>query len=241
VRTAVRAEWTKLWTTPGAALLMFATGTVTVALGAVLSAVMTCPRAGCELDPTRIGLTGVQLGQALVAVLAVLVVGGEYSTGLIAVTVLALPRRPAVLAAKAAVLALPTAAVGCVAVLACLLIAQPPVHGPTVRAGVGSVLYLVLIGWLALGIAAAVRDSAASIGLVLGLVYLPAILAQVVGDPQWQRFLSRAGPMSAGLTVQVTTGLRDLPLSPWAGLGVLAGWAAAALLTGGLLLHLRDV
>jgi hypothetical protein len=30
------------------------------------------------------------------------------------------------------------------------------------------------------------------------------------------------------------------PISPWAGLSVLAAWAAAALLTGGLLLRLRD-
>jgi ABC-2 type transport system permease protein len=34
--------------------------------------------------------------------------------------------------------------------------------------------------------------------------------------------------------------LRTLPISPWAGLGVLAAWAVAALLTGGILLRLRD-
>jgi transposase len=44
------------------------------------------------------------------------------------------------------------------------------------------------------------------------------------------------GPMTAGLAIQATT---SLPLSPWAGLGVLAAWATAALLTGGLLLRLR--
>jgi ABC-2 type transport system permease protein len=44
----------------------------------------------------------------------------------------------------------------------------------------------------------------------------------------------------AGLDIQATIGLRNLPLSPWAGLGVLAAWAAGALLIGGLLLRLRD-
>ena len=34
--------------------------------------------------------------------------------------------------------------------------------------------------------------------------------------------------------------LRHLPIRPWAGLGVLAGWSAAALLAGALLLHPRD-
>ena len=39
---------------------------------------------------------------------------------------------------------------------------------------------------------------------------------------------------------QATTGLRSLPISPWAGLGVLAAWAAGALLVGGLVFRLRD-
>jgi ABC-2 type transport system permease protein len=46
--------------------------------------------------------------------------------------------------------------------------------------------------------------------------------------------------IGTGLAIQTTTGLRSLLLSPWAGLGVLAAWAAAALLPGGLLLRLRD-
>jgi ABC-2 type transport system permease protein len=46
--------------------------------------------------------------------------------------------------------------------------------------------------------------------------------------------------MTAGLEIQATVGLRSLPISPWAGLGVLAAWAAAALLVGGLLLRARD-
>jgi ABC-2 type transport system permease protein len=46
--------------------------------------------------------------------------------------------------------------------------------------------------------------------------------------------------MSAGLAIQATTNLHGLPIRPWAGLGVLSAWAAAALLAGGLLLRLRD-
>jgi ABC-2 type transport system permease protein len=47
--------------------------------------------------------------------------------------------------------------------------------------------------------------------------------------------------MSAGLAIQATTNLASLPLSPRAGLGVLAAWAAGTLVAGGLLLRLRDV
>jgi ABC-2 type transport system permease protein len=46
--------------------------------------------------------------------------------------------------------------------------------------------------------------------------------------------------MTAGLAIQATTNRRSLPIAPWAGLGVLATWAVASLLIGGLLLRLRD-
>ena len=120
---------------------------------------------------------------------------------------------------------------------------HPPLSlgdGPTLRAAAGSVLYLALIALLSLGAATAVRDSATAIGVVLGLLYLFPIVAQMVIDPHWQRHLQQLGPMTAGLAIQATTNLRSLPISPWAGLGVLAAWAAAALLAGGLLLRLRD-
>jgi len=62
----------------------------------------------------------------------------------------------------------------------------------------------------------------------------------VIGDPHWQRLFQQIGPMSAELAMQTTTDLRSLPIGPWAGLGVTAGWAAATLLAGGLLLRIRD-
>lgn len=108
------------------------------------------------------------------------------------------------------------------------------------RPAVGSVLYLVLIGLLALGAATAVRDSAAAVGLVLGLLYVFPILANVVTDAHWQRLLHQIEPMSAGLAVQATTGLSSLPIGPWPGLGVLTAWATGALATGGLVFGLRD-
>jgi ABC-2 type transport system permease protein len=107
-------------------------------------------------------------------------------------------------------------------------------------AAAGSVLYLALIGVLTLGTAAAVRDPAAAIGVVLGLLYLFPIATAAVSDPHWHRLLEQVVPMSAGLAIQATTGLRSLPIGPWAGLGVLAAWAFAALLAGGLRLAFGD-
>ena len=108
------------------------------------------------------------------------------------------------------------------------------------RAGLGSVLYLMLIALLSLGAATVLRDAAAAIGAVLGLLYLFPIIAAAAGNPTVSRHLEQIGPMTAGLAIQATTGLNTLPISPWAGIGVLAAWAVGALLLGGALLRLRD-
>jgi ABC-2 type transport system permease protein len=102
------------------------------------------------------------------------------------------------------------------------------------------VLYLALIALLGLGIAAALRDAGATIGAVLALLYLFPIIISAVTDPELQRHLSQIGPMTAGLAIQATVNLDSLSIAPWAGLGVLALWAASALLAGGLSLRLRD-
>jgi ABC-2 type transport system permease protein len=237
--------------------LLLGTIAATVALSVAVTSVVTCGAAGCSDDTTKLSLTGAELGQALVAILAVLVISGEYSSGMIRTTLAAMPHRATVLAAKAVTLTGVVAAAGTVAVLGSLLAGRLilPGHGftaargypalsladgPTLRAAVGSILYLALIALLSLGVATVVRDSATSIGVVLGLLYLVPIISQVIGNPHWQRLLQQIGPMSAGLAIQATTDLRSLPISPWAGLGVTAGWAAAALLAGGLLLRMRD-
>ncbi|GAA0677097.1 hypothetical protein GCM10010193_32930 [Kitasatospora atroaurantiaca] len=75
---------------------------------------------------------------------------------------------------------------------------------------------------------------------MLGLLYLLHVLAHVVTDRAWQRYLLQLAPMTAGLAVQPTRNLRQLPIGPWQGKGVLAAWAAGALLVGGSVLRVRD-
>jgi ABC-2 type transport system permease protein len=257
MREALHAEWTKLRTAPGTIWLLLAVIATTVAVSTLAATAVTCPTAGCAVDPAKLSLTGIQLGQALVAILAVLTISGEYTTGMIGTTLAAMPRRPTVLAAKAAILTGLVLAAGTIAVLASVLAGQlilpgngfTPAHGyPTLslgdgavlRATAGSVIYLALIALLSLGAATAVRDSATAVGVVLGLLYLFPMIAQTVSDPHWRRHLQQIGPMTAGLAIQATTNLHSLPIGPWTGLGVLAAWATAALLTGGLLLRFRD-
>jgi ABC-2 type transport system permease protein len=252
---ALRAEWTKLRTSAGTVWLLIGTVALTVAVSAGVAAA-THVSSDRGQDPTKLALTGITLGQAVIAVLAVLVIAEEYGTGMIRLTLTAMPRRLVVLAAKAVNLAGLALLAGLLTVAGCLLVGRLMLpgagldpahgyalvsisHGPTLRAAAGGVLYLVLIALLALGVATAIRDTAVSVGAVLALLYLPPILAQTVADPL-RRHLQQLAPMTAGMAGQATTDLRSLPIGPWTGLGVLAAWAAAALLIAGLLLRRRD-
>ena len=128
-----------------------------------------------------------------------LAISGEYSTGMIRITLTAMPRRLTVLAAKAALITGLVLAVSAVAVLACVLAGglmlpghgftpahgYPPLslgHGPVLRAACGSVLYLALVALLSLGVVTAVRESAVAIGLVLGLLYVFPLVTSVVSN-----------------------------------------------------------
>ena len=254
--TTIHAEWTKLRTAGGVGWLLLAAAVLTAGVSTIAVAAIRYSPLGSYQDTTKVALTGIDLGQAVIAILAVLIISSEYSSGMIRVTLAAIPRRPVVLAAKAAWVTALTLAAGTVAVLACLLVARlilpghgftpghgypllSLAHGATLRAAAGSVLYLALIALLSLGLATAVRDSAVAIGVVLAVLYLFPIIAQVLGA-RWQKDLMQIGPMTAGLSIQATTGLKILPIGPWGGLGVLAAWAAGALVLGGLVLWLRD-
>ncbi len=263
-RDALRAEWTKLRTLPGTGWLLLAAAALTITVGAAAAGAFSCApgHGGCAqaatgADPAKISLTGVYLGQAVIAVLGVLVIGGEYGTGMIRVTLAAMPRRMTVLAAKALIVTGGALAVGLVAVAGSVLAGRlilpgrglsaangyPALslgNGPDLRAACGSVLYLALIALLALGLTTLVRDSAVGIGLTLGLLYLFPIVTAAIPDHILARHLDQIAPMTAGLYIQATVGVQSLPLTPWQGLGVTAAWAAGALLLGAAALRLRD-
>jgi ABC-2 type transport system permease protein len=254
---ALCAEWTKLRTLMSTGWLLLGAVALTIGISvAVMAATHQSPGSAGGQDPIKLALTGIDLGQAVIAVLAVLAISEEYGTGMIRTTLAAMPRRLSMLSAKAANVAVLTLAAGVLATAGCLIAGRlmlpghgldpargyPLVsiaHGSTLRAAAGSILYLILIGLLALGIATAIRDTAVSIGVVLALLFLPPLLAQAVSDPL-RRHIEQIAPMTAGLAVQATTNIHNQPIAPWAGVAVLAAWAAAALILAGLLLRHRD-
>src|SRR5580693_3536020 len=192
---ALHAEWTKFRTVAGPAWLLAGVVTLTVAVGAAAASAAQCQSATCGIDPAKVSFTGIYLSQAAVAVAGVLAVGNEYSTGMITLSLTAMPRRLTWFFAKAGMLTAPVLAAATLAVagsaLAGLLILPghgfTPAHGyasltsgADFRAAAGAVLYLTLIALLSLGLAAAVRDPAAAIGLVLGLLYLFPLAVAVI-------------------------------------------------------------
>jgi len=234
MKHALHAEWTKLRTASGSGLLVAAAVALTVAVSAAVAAGVTYT-GGTGQDPAKISLSGIYLGQALTA----------------------MPRRSMMLAAKAIVITAPVLAAGLLAVLASVLVGRvmlsgngfTPAHGypvlslsrpSTLRAAGGSILYLALIALLSLAIAVVLRDSATAIGVVLALLYLFPAVAAAVTNVHWYRHLQQIAPMTAGLAIQSTVNVHQLPISPWAGLGVLACWATGAMLVGALILQLRD-
>lgn len=209
--SAIRAEWRKLHTSPGTPWLLLAVVAATTGVGALAAATISGG------DRARTALTGVQLGQAVVVILAVLMISGEYATGMIRVSLAATPRRTTLLAAKAVTLTIAVAVTGTVAVGASLGVGRAPVTAAAPR----SVAYLCLMALLALGLSTVVRETGASIGVMLGLLYLPPLVAQAVGDPAWKAHIQHAAPTSGGL-------------------GVLALWALGGVILGALSLSFRD-
>ena len=256
MKSALHAEWTKLRTAPGTGWLLLVVVVLTVGLSWLATAAVHFQARELQ-DQVKISLVGVQAGQAVVAVLGVLIITGEYSSGMIRSTLAAMPQRWPMLAAKATVLTGIVLLAGAVAVLGSLMLAGfiMPGNGftaangfpalsltdpETLRATAGSILYLTLIGLLSLGLATLIRDSALAVGVVLGVLYLFPILIQVVGDPDWKRRLEQIAPTSAGLGIQSTVDLQSLAISPWMGMGVLAAWATTAMVAAAVILRWRD-
>jgi ABC-2 type transport system permease protein len=263
----VRAEWIKLRSVPSSWWAVGAAVVATVLLGVLVCASVDTSGFSPHCDPGAAGcgdedvvlnsLSGVYVGQIAVVVLAVVAITAEHATGTVRSTFVANPRRLTVLLSKAAVVAAVAFAVGLAAAVASFVVGQPILRGngftgdngypavsltdgPAIRAIVGSALYLAVVALLGVGVGAAVRRGVAAISTLLGLLYVPMMVALMVPGSVGDR-LQQLAPMTAGLSIQRTVERADsVPIAPWAGLGVAGLWALAALVLGAWLTHARD-
>lgn len=184
--------------------------------------------------------------QVLVAILCTLAVTGEYTSGEIRLSLLALPTRLPWLGAKALILAAAGFLVGIVGTAISLLISVLVLADTPVRYApelpemaalcLGSGIYLAAIAALTVGLTAALRHALAGLVTVLALLI---VVPPVLGSIPPIAWLADYSPTSAGRRL-ITDFATIAQLPPWLGFGVLAAWAAAALLAAGILLRTRD-
>jgi hypothetical protein len=202
-----------------------------------------------DRHPLDIALAGVNVAQLAIAVLGVLVITGEYSTGMIRATFIAVPKRLPVLWAKLAVYAavsfaliLPSVLVAFFASQAILNghhILQIPFSSPGVaRSVVGGAVYVMLVGIFALGIGSIIRNTAGGIATFAGIFFVLPPLMNVL-PTSWNNAISKYLPSEAGRQLfSLTQGAHSLsPL--WGGL-LMVGYCAAAVAVAAVLLVRRD-
>jgi hypothetical protein len=189
-RTVARMEWHKLRTVRSTwyILAIFAIamiGLAVVVLGSENYARL--PAASrTSFDPTYNSFTGLLLGQLLFGILGVLAVTAEFSSGMIRATFAAAPRRPLVLAAKAAVFGAVTLAAGEICAFAAFLAGQAALRAPAPHAALGqpgvlravlmSGCYPALIALIGLGLGAVVRHTAGAICTLVGVLFVVPLL-----------------------------------------------------------------
>jgi ABC-2 type transport system permease protein len=200
---------------------------------------------------------GYQLAQLSIAVLGVLTIAGEYSTGMIRSTLTAVPRRVPVLAAKALVLSGVVAGIS-VASMALSYVATMPWHGRlhatfdltdplTLRMTLGLPLYLVAIALFSFAVGALIRNSAAALTAVIALLLVVENVLMVI-PLRAVELISPFLPSTAGRRVLFDTETltatdamtQGAHLAPWLGYGVLLGWVLVLGALGAMMLHRRD-
>jgi ABC-2 type transport system permease protein len=256
----VVSEWTKLRTLRSTRYALLAGVAMTIGF-AVIPALVNASRWSsmnaidkAGFRPLETSLIGVSIAQLAFGVLGVLVISGEYSTGMIRSTFAAVPRRLPVLWGKAGVFGLVTLVLALPSTLIAFFAAQAILKGhsfnghdialsfsdPGVsRAVIGGALYLTLVGLFGLGLGAILRSTAGGISALAGILFVLPPLMNVLPS-SWNNAISPYLPSNAGSAI-MQTGSPDHTLAPWTGLGVFAAYTAIVIAVAAIQLRRRDV
>jgi len=248
----LRSEWIKMRSLRSTALTLLAGIVSMVALGWIFGWANNAnwselrPDEQALFSPIDATLAGYRLAQLAIGVLGVLLVTGEYATGMIRATFGAVPRRLPVLWAKATLYTGVTFALMLGAAVAAFVGGQQLLgtHGTTlsadgaVRAIVGVAGYLALIGVFSVALGFIIRSTAGSVATLFGLLLVLPTLGLLLPS-SWQDNLLPYLPSNAGATMFNAHTATDA-LSATTSLLVLLGWVGAALAAAAVLLRRRD-
>jgi ABC-type transport system involved in multi-copper enzyme maturation permease subunit len=254
------SEWTKLRTLRSTRYALLAGVAMTIGF-AVIPAVVNASRWShmslldkAGFNPLQTSLIGVTIAQLAIGVLGVLVISGEYSTGMIRSTFSAVPKRLPVLWAKGGVFAIVTLVLALPATLIAFFSAQAILRGHTfnghdialsfsnpgvARAVIGGALYLTLAGLFGFGLGAILRNTAGGISAFAAILFVLPPLMNVLPS-SWNHAISPYLPSNAGSAI-MQTGNPAHTLSPWTGLGLFAAYTAIAIAIAAVQLRRRDV
>jgi ABC-type transport system involved in multi-copper enzyme maturation permease subunit len=206
-------------------------------------------RAQIMADPVSTILgAGLEFGQLTICVLGVLVMSSEYSTGVIRASLLAVPRRIPMLAAKSVVFAVLVLIVGEIVTFPSFFLGAAILHNhapvslgdPGVaRAVFGAGLYLAVLGLFALALGGIIRHTAGAITGVIAFVLVLAPLTQLIPG-KIGKYVHAYLPTEAGQLIGQAHEQANQVLSPWEGFGVFCLWTAVLLVIAGYLLKTRD-
>jgi len=250
----LRSEWTKLRSVRST----FWALTVTVVLGIGLAAAISAAAAHgyakssvsskLSWDPTAVSLSGMAIASLAIAVLGVLCISSEYSSGMIRTSLIAVPKRGRVLAAKSLVFAAVTFVVGEFTSFAAFFAGQALIsgHAPhaalgdpgVARAVVGTGLLLAALAVLSVGAGTLLRHPAAAIAAMIAVLFVLPGIAQALPD-SWRNPVTEFWPTLAG--GQITSVHIDAhTLQPWPGFGVMCLFVAIVYAIAWTLLDRRD-
>jgi ABC-2 type transport system permease protein len=250
----LRSEWVKLRSVRSTFWALTVTVVLGVALGAVISAVTArgYPRFSVSekqsWDPTGVSQAGVAIASLAIVVLGVLCISSEYSSGMIRTSLIAVPKRGRVLAAKALVLAVVASVVGEVTCFAAFFVGQALIagHAPhaalgdpgVARAVAGGGLYLAALAVLSVAAGTLLRHPAAAITAMMAVVLVLPGIAQALPD-SWRNPVTEFWPTQAG--GQLTSVYHSAhTLQPWPGFGVMCLFVAIVYAIAWTLLDRRD-
>ena len=251
----VRSEWTKLWTLRSTRWSLLVAFVAMAGLGPLIAALQMAhwshldPHDRVTYDSINTGVGGYHLAQLAIGVLGVLVISGEYSTGMIRSSLMAAPRRLPVLWAKIAVFAAVTFVIMLVASLISFYGVQSIVtqhhlqHALSdpgaLRTVIGSALFLTVLSMLCVGLGGMLRNTAGGIATFAGLLFvlpgISAILPSSVNDA-----ISPYLPLNAGTTVASHSFDNSHHLATWTGFAVFCGYAALAIAGAAVVMLRRD-
>ncbi|MEU6868395.1 ABC transporter permease subunit [Streptomyces sp. NPDC046876] len=247
----LRSEWTKIRTVASTTWTLGTALAVTVAMGAGLCAAVNAtfenmPAAQqATFDSTQMSFAGMMLGQLAILVFGAMVVGSEYGSGMIRTSLAAVPRRESLMLGKVTVATGLALVVGLATAFLSFFIGQALLgdHGiglgeeNVLRAVFGAGLYMALLALFSIGVSMMLRNSAASICILIAFVLIVPIVLSVIDAT---RKVAYYLPSQAGSAIMQTMPDADAPYSPWGGFGIMCLWALAAVLGGYLVLKKRD-